>query len=200
MNHKFTSIAPLEISTCGRQASMAAIALILIILMSSCSGKSGGENPADSASAPETSFHADADIAMSVRSIVDAIKVGEKLDSADYDFEGILTDGQGRPIYTDLQGNPGIWTIDVLSSTNAALRNVKAGDLLPDDLEEYIVGNLGLSRADLVATSEYDDDDETTVQIYDFGSGQIRFETRLSQSPNGTDAIFMNIGIRAAGS
>ncbi len=59
-------------------------------------------------------FHADNDIAMTVRSLADAIKVGEPLDSTEYDFNGVLTDGQGAPLYTDVQGSPGTWIVDVL--------------------------------------------------------------------------------------
>lgn len=52
-------------------------------------------------------FHADNDIAMTVRSLVDAVRVGETLLPADYDFVGVLTDGQGTPLYTDVDGAPG---------------------------------------------------------------------------------------------
>ena len=141
----------------------------------------------------DRAFHADADIAMTVRSLADALKVGEPLDSTDYDYEGILTDGQGRPIYTDVQGNPGEWSVDVLTDSSAVIRNVHLGDLLPDDLEEYVVANLGLGKADIVESTEYDDDDETELDVYDFGGGLIRFEKRKAHAPNGTDAVFVSI-------
>lgn len=143
----------------------------------------------------QTYFHADADIAMTVRSLVDALEVGERLDSADYDFRGILTDGQGRPLYTDSQGNPGEWMVDVLNDSTAVLRNLATGDLLPEDLEEYVVSALGLGRADVVETTEYDDDCETDLSVYDFGRGLLRFETRIAPSPNGTDALFVTIAL-----
>lgn len=142
-------------------------------------------------------FHADADIAMTARSLVDAINVGERLDSTDYDFRGILTDGQGRPIYTDSRGNPGEWMVDVLNDSTAVIRNLATGDILPEDLEEYVVSSLGLGKADVVETTEYDDDSETDLSVYDFGGGTIRFEKRISPSPNGTDALFVTIALSA---
>ena len=168
------------------------------VIVAACSSGAGGKsNDSASVSQEPDEFHADADIAMTVRSIADAIKVGEKLDSADYDFKGTLTDGQGRPLYTDTHGAPGEWVVDILSEDNAVIRNINAGDLLPEDLREYVATNLGLSQSDIVETSEYDDDDETTVEVYDFGEGLLRFETRNSPAPGGTDAIFVTIALRA---
>lgn len=173
-------------------AALLAALIVFVVVVASCRRKdaireSGKER------ASEQAFHADADIAMTVRSLADALKVGEPLDSTDYDYEGILTDGQGRPIYTDVQGNPGEWSVDVLTDSSAVIRNVHLGDLLPDDLEEYVVANLGLGKADIVESTEYDDDDETELDVYDFGGGLIRFEKRKAHAPNGTDAVFVSI-------
>lgn len=173
---------------------LAASALLCVAVLAGCSktGKGGSESKAES-EREEQYFHADADIAMTVRSIADALRVGEQLDSADYDYRGILTDGRGRPIYTDLYGNPGEWVVDVLTPGSAVLRNLNPGDLLPDDLQEYLLGNLGVGAENEIVSEEYADDDQTDVAVYDFGGGEIRFETRTSPSPNGTDATFMSI-------
>ena len=170
----------------------AALLAALIVFVASC-GRKDAIRESGKERASEQAFHADADIAMTVRSLADALKVGEPLDSTDYDYEGILTDGQGRPIYTDVQGNPGEWSVDVLTDSSAVIRNVHLGDLLPDDLEEYVVANLGLGKADIVESTEYDDDDETELDVYDFGGGLIRFEKRKAHAPNGTDAVFVSI-------
>lgn len=173
-------------------AALISALIVFVVVVASCGRKDSGGGKALDAQ-PEQAFHADADIAMTVRSLADALKVGEPLDSADYDYEGILTDGQGRPIYTDIQGNPGEWTVDVLSDSSVVIRNVHLGDLLPEDLQEYVVSNLGLGKADIVESTEYDDDDETELDIYDFGGGLLRFEKRKAHAPNGTDAVFVSI-------
>lgn len=174
--------------------------LALCLSAASCGGSKGADSDTSSvAAAQETAFHADADIAMTVRSIADAIRVGEKLDSTDYDFRGILTDGQGRPLYTDTHGAPGEWVVDVLPDGGVVIRNINAGDLLPEDLREYLASNLGLTTSDIVETSEYDDDEDTSVEVYDFGKGLMRFETRNAPGPNGTDAVFVSIVLKAHG-
>ena len=88
--------------------------ICFIFMLNSCgqSSKSDVSNTEDSEATEY--FHADNDIAMTVRSLADAIKVGEPLDSTEYDFNGVLTDGQGAPLYTDVQGSPGTWIVDVL--------------------------------------------------------------------------------------
>lgn len=180
----------------GRGA-MRVLVLTAVMAVTSLAGcrpdGTGSDNAGRVQGDDETQFHADADIAMTVRSIADALRVGEQLDSADYDYRGILTDGMGRPIYTDLYGNPGEWVVDVLTPGSAVLRNLNPGDLLPDDLQEYLLGNLGVGAENEIVSEEYADDDQTDVAVYDFGGGEIRFETRTSPSPNGTDATFMSI-------
>lgn len=190
-------------STLSKQTPSAArnvlIATIfsLVIVISGCtdgtSRKSGAEKPAQ----PELAWHADNDIAMTVRSLTDALIVDGRIDSTDYDFEGILTDGRGRPLYTDISGAPGEWIVDVIDPKRVDIRNVKLGDLLPDDLQEYVLAALNIGETSRVETEEYDDDDDTDVDVYDFGKGIIRFERRQAQTQGGLDATFMNIVITA---
>ena len=178
-----------------KKRRLTAIVMLLLIIATGCGG-----NKADSSSdsiAPEEKtdyiYHADNDIAMTVRSLVDAIKVDEPLDTIDYNFEGILTDGQGHPLYTDLQGAPGEWEVDVLSPTSAVIRNLNLGDLLPDYLRAYLVQSLELSEENMVETSEFDDDDQTSVDVFDFQGGFLRFETRSAVAPNGLEGAYMSI-------
>lgn len=140
-------------------------------------------------------FHADNDIAMTVRSLADALKVGEPLDSAEYDFEGVLTDGQGAPLYTDVQGAPGQWVVDVLDPGNVMIRNLYLGDLLPDDLETYLLSTLSLgdsARMDLTP-HEAVDDDETDIEVYDLNGAYLRFEVRSGMAQNGIEGPLLSI-------
>ncbi len=173
------------------------IALFVLLLLSSCGSKSTPKD-ADSVvfySPVAHHYHADNDIAMTVRSIVDALKVGEPLNSTEYDFNGVLTDGQGSPIYTDVQGAPGLWVVDIIDKTNATIKNVYLGDLLPDDLQSYLLQSLRLDDKQPVDFSfpESEDDDETDIEIYDFGGGYLRFETRSGIAPNGLEGPLLTI-------
>ena len=173
------------------------IAILFIFAISAsiagCGG-SGSRHDAspDSAQIPP-SYHADNDIAMTVRSITDALRVGEPLDTLDYNFEGILTDGEGHPLYTDIQGTPGSWDVDVISPTTAVIRNVYLGDLLPDDLESYLASSLNLSPENIIETEEFDDDEETQLVVYDIDGVYLRIETRAAVAPNGLEGPLMSI-------
>ncbi|MDE6296126.1 MAG: hypothetical protein K2M03_08700 [Muribaculaceae bacterium] len=163
------------------------------MILTGCSGRSHSDTNSDTL--PEEDFHADNDIVMTVRSIIDAVKVNEPLDSVYYDYEGVLTDGVGRPLYTDLQGTPGVWNVDVLSADEVVIRNVYLGDLFPDDLENYIIEQTDVRPTDQIASDEYEDDDEAELSVYDFGTGYLRFETRLGKTTNGLEGPLMSIRI-----
>lgn len=169
------------------------LAAVLFLSLASCAGNDRRETDSDSIVGEE--YHADNDIVMTVRSLIDAVNVGEMLDSADYDFEGILTDGAGRPLYTDLQGTPGIWEVQTTGPHSAFIRNMYLGDLLPDDLEQYIVAGIPLTDTDKIVSDEYDDDDEAELSVYDFGHGHLRFETRTGRTTNGLEGPLLTIRI-----
>lgn len=175
------------------------IAIIPLLLMSACGRKSA---PKDADTSPAYApvpdhYHADNDIAMTIRSITDAINVGEPLDSTEYDFCGVLTDGQGAPLYTDVQGAPGLWVVDILDNANATIKNIYLGDLLPADLQAYILQSLHLPENQNVtySTSESATDDETDINIYSFGGGYLRFEIRSGIAPNGLEGPLLTIAI-----
>lgn len=174
-----------------------AIAILAIFISAISCGKSSEKKDSDTTSSEDTSvdehYHADNDIAMTVRSIVDAVNVGEPLDSADYNFHGVLTDGSGRILYSDIQGSPGEWDVKVLSPSKAVIRNVYLGDLLPDDLEIYLTHSLGLTSDDIVEDVEYDEDDTSSLTVYDFGTGQLRFEVHGGVSQNGLEGPLLYI-------
>lgn len=184
-----------------------AIAAILTLLSVACKGKKSADdsdgNLSDSMSGAyrgvplheADDFHADNDIAMTIRSLADAIKVGEPLDSALYDFEGVLTDGQGSPLYTDIQGTPGTWEIDVLDKKNVMIRNVYLGDLLPTDLQVYLLQSLDIDEDQELEFNPHEavNDDETEIRIFDFGGGFLRFEVRAGIAPNGLEGPMLSI-------
>lgn len=176
---------------------MAIIALNAIMWFNFCgSNQQKGTDTTEAAQAiPEENFHADYDIAMAVRSLVDAIKVGEPLDSTDYDYTGVLTDGQGSPLYTDIQGSPGVWKIDVITPLSASIKNLYIGDLLADDLQIYILDSLEInqdSRKEL-EDDPGENDDETDIFLYDFEGGTIQFEIRAATAPNGLEGPLVTI-------
>lgn len=173
--------------------SEAAGIICLLLVFTGCSGSQKQTEIADTLPRIVDEYHADNDIAMTLRSITDAIRVGEPLDTLDYNFEGVLTDGEGRPLYTDIQGSPGEWIVDVISPTSAVLRNVYLGDLLPDYLETYIAGSLNLSDSNIVETTEFDDDDDTSLVVYDLDGGFLRIETRSAVAANGLEGPLMSI-------
>lgn len=130
---------------------------------------------------------------MIIRSIADTFAVGEPLDTAEYNFEGVLTDGEGHPLYTDIQGSPGVWDVDVISDNTAVIRNVYLGDLLPDYLESYITSSMNLGANNLVESSELEDDDEAQLIAYGLDGSYLRFETRAAVAPNGLEGTLMSI-------
>ena len=167
--------------------------ILLISFLSACRQEGSQKNPAQEETADD--YHADNDIAMIVRSLADAISVGEPLDSIDYDYEGVLTDGQGTPLYTDVQGAPGQWDVNVVSPEKAVIRNLYLGDLLPKDLEVYVTESLALSPRDIVESDEFDSDDESELTLYDIPGGELRFETRAGLAPNGLEGPLLSIVI-----
>lgn len=180
-----------------------ALSVFLFLFFSCCTmGSAVKEEVSEDSIAyvlPTEDYHADNDIAMTVRSIADALKVGEPLDSTEYDFEGVLTDGQGSPLYTDVQGGPGVWVVDVLDQKNVTIRNLYLGDLLPGDLETYLLQSLGLAGENpiLVSLHEAVDDEETDIKIYDLAGGYMRFEIRSGIAPNGLEGPLLTIFMSA---
>lgn len=178
-----------------KAASVMIVTAVAIFLPQGCRKQ---ERPVATVSVPREDvydFHADNDIAMTVRSLADAIKVGEPLDSTEYDFEGVLTDGQGAPLYTDVQGSPGLWKVDVLDRRSVTIYNIYLGDLLPLDLQSYILQSLRIdegSRIDFTA-HEAVSDEETEISVYDCGGVYLRFEVRAGIAPNGIEGPLLNI-------
>lgn len=157
------------------------------------SGTSDSMIPSDSPAGVSESYHADHDIAMTVRSIVDAIQVGENLLSDDYDYKGVLTDGIGAPLYTDIAGQPGIWIIAVNSPGSVNMRNLNPGDLLAGDLRDYIASNLSLDDSRIVEL--LDDEEDNEIVTYDFGAGYLRFITHDTITPGGYESTMLNIQV-----
>lgn len=181
------------------EARVITVSALLIILFASCRKQLASEETRYVPQHDTEDFHADNDIAMTIRSLADAIKVGEPLDSTLYDFEGVLTDGQGSPLYTDVQGAPGVWQINVLDNKNVVIRNLYLGDLLPGDLQSYLIQSLRLSDIHPVSYTGMDpvNDEETQIQVYNFGGGYLCFEVRIGIAPNGLEGPLLSIRMTA---
>lgn len=175
--------------------------LFLIIALTtaftSCVGT--GSRSSDSTDADTSSVYSgqqDYDIAMTVRSIMDALTVSQPLDSTEYSYRGILTDGSGRPLYTDIQGAPGVWRVQILSPTSALIKNEYLGDLLPEDLISYLVANIGLSSSQYVTSGQAATDPDAHILVYDTADNEILFETLEGITPSGDTGPMINILIR----
>lgn len=172
-------------------AALTAAFLLAASITSACGREKKDTAGEDTAAHME--FHADNDIAMTLRSITDAIRLCEPLDSTAYGFHGVLTDGTGRPLYTALSGMPGKWDITVLSDTCVYISNTEIGDLLPADLESYIAGALGIVPGNVIDTLDYHGSDGSKSSVYDFGGGYMRLEVRNDTAPNGISGSLMRI-------
>ncbi len=143
--------------------------------------------PADSPTVPEP-YQADYDIAMTVRSMAKAINEKEPLDSTDYNFSGVLTDGEGAPLFTDFNGFPGQWEVDVISPSQVSIRNVSPGDLFPGALMEYLSQMFNESapgeKQELQMVDAYDRGDER-VECYQYGHTSMNVVTRPQTTPTG---------------
>jgi hypothetical protein len=164
---------------------------ILLLMAVSCNNSKGG----DTAATDEDTYVPN-DIAMTIRSLADAINIGEPLDSASYDFEGVMTDGRGAPLYTNMRGAPGEWSVIVTDEKSAVVRNLDLGDLLPDDLREYVTDTMGLGEENVVEAGTLESDEETEVVTYDIGEGLMRFETRPEVASNGLEGVWLSIVIK----
>lgn len=140
--------------------------------------------PAESAYAEEqpVAFHANDDIAMVLSSLVDALRVDEPFDSTAYNFRGVLTDGTGRPLYTERAGRPGEWDVKILDERSAEIRNLAEGDLLPSDLIDYLVGCLRLSPEQRSVTKRTR---KSETIVYTLEDGTITFVAPGKEGLNG---------------
>ncbi|MDE7348021.1 MAG: hypothetical protein K2N48_14920 [Muribaculaceae bacterium] len=178
---------------CGEKTWLLMVSVMLIVLVS-CGNRTAAVGY-EMAGPEESQFHADNDIAMTVCSLVDAVRVGERLDSSDYGFKGILTDGQGTPLYTDIGGNPGEWSVKVISGDEARISNLHLGDLMTSDLRNYIVSALNLNSADLVTAYVNPADEQEFIWLYDIGDVQVAFSETQVKTPSDLEGIMMSISV-----
>ena len=170
--------------------------IFIVLMLDSCNPAKNDNNKLMENAVEE--FHADNDIAMTIRSLADALRVGEPLDSLDYDFTGILTDGEGAPLYTDIQGSPGQWVVDVIDTRNVSIKNLSLGDLLPDYLRSYILECLMIDENNRLSSfvntvSDSNSDSEADISVYNLEGGVLRFEIRPGEAPNGLEGAFLTI-------
>ncbi len=179
-------------------------ALVFAVLLCACANNASKESDSAetdsliSTDAPIDNY----DIAMAVSSITDAIELGEPLDSAEYNFEGILTDGQGTPLYTDVQGSPGKWQINVVDERSVKIRNLYLGDLVPDSLTHYIIGSLKQAGSQpVLCKNDNEEDDSGCIMseyptvIYKLGKSTILFQTKSVYTSSGDEGPLFCITI-----
>lgn len=181
-------------NSCGALIKMACFPIVLTVVIS-C-GNNTTKVEENTESQEDISYHADNDIAMTVRSLVDAVRVGEVLDTAVYNFSGILTDGQGTPLYTDVEGSPGSWSVKVIGDQEAVIRNLYVGDLMAEDLRNYVIDSLNLNSADLVTAYENPEHEGEIIYLYDTGDVNISFSITPAQSKSGLEGWLMAVTVR----
>lgn len=179
----------------GRKHYCAVIALAII---ASCGNNSKNDNRCKEAGLDQTyNDVAPADIAMLISSMTDAINLHENVEEEVYQFKGVLTDGRGTPLYTDMHGRPGNWEVVVLSSSHVLIRNIELGDILPTDLRLYIASSLMLSDSDIVAYGNDGVDDATEIISYNVGEALLKFETRYEAASNGREGAWLSISVES---
>lgn len=142
-------------------------------------------------------FVAGNDIGMAVRSVADAINVGERLDSTEYQFSGVLTDGSGMPLFTDFSGLPGQWQIEVVAPDMVKIRNTNPGDLLPEELVAYLAESLSVADRTDVKLVEEKEEGDSSISVFSFGKGNLRVTTRPFQLKTGEIGPLMEITLQA---
>ena len=147
---------------------------LLPTFLASC-GHTGQNSATDTQTAQTETFHADTDVAMVIRSVADAIRVGENLYADNYNYTGVLTDGTGRPLYSDLNGLPGIWRVEVADSTHVTVSNTSVGDLAASDLATYVSDALGSGTN---PPERRLDVSGHTVDLYHYDWGDMAYEVR----------------------
>lgn len=143
----------------------------------------------------QSAEHADRDIAMTIRSVMDAVSVGEIPAADTYGFRGVLTDGTGRPLYTDIEGAPGEWTVSVHPGGDVEITNDYLGDLASEDLKQYVLLATGLPESALVEDDSTDDG--ASWSIYDFGQGELTFLSLPAKTKSGQEGKMLKISIIA---
>lgn len=174
-----------------------AMAAGVLLLASGCDNSQSGKKvvvvptvkPASGNIAPLPSV----DIAMMSRSLVDALRMGEKLDSSSYNFLGILTDGQGKPLYTGPDGKPGHWKVTVESPSSVVIQNLEAGNLPAEDLRVYIAQSIGLTDADVADAGIAAGTDSVQAVIYKAGELRMELTLRPVTDASGTEHAMVSI-------
>lgn len=145
----------------------------------------------------EEQYKADYDIGMTISSVADAINVGEPLDSVEYNFDGVLTDAMGAPLFTDFSGFPGQWEVTVVNSRELRIRNKGTGDLSPEMLVDYLKTSLAeRNEGEIEKVDEYDEGD-ARISEYTYGRTALRIETRPELLPTGEVGPRLEITLRS---
>lgn len=132
------------------------------------------------------------DVAMTSRSLVEALRMGEKLDST-YNFHGIFTDGQKNALYHTADGKPGVWDLIVEGPDRVVMRNLEAGALEAEDLRVYIAQAVGLTDSDIIEAGVASEN--TDVQAVVYKQGKLRMEITLLPSTGADGSELANMSV-----
>ena len=137
---------------------------------------------------------------MRLRSVAAALNEGEAIDSVDYNFSGVLTDGMGAPVFTDFAGLPGQWEVDVINPKEVIIRNIGIGDLMPESLMDYVTSSINAAAMqdetpELRMIGQYENGD-TTIERYTYGHTTVQVETRPELLPTGEVGPKLEITLR----
>ena len=118
------------------------IIAVLFVLLPICSGckNKWGEKP------PRAISKADNDIGVIVNNLSEALAKGEVLDTADYNFTGVLANSEGEALYVTPEGLPGKWQVEIIDSAAINIRNIDNGNLNIDSLRGGLVKALNLKE------------------------------------------------------
>lgn len=145
----------------------------------------------------EEEFVVNNDIGMAVRSMANTINIGAPLDSTDYNFAGVFTDGVGMPLFTDITGMPGKWEVEVIDSLQVKIRNLDPGNLQPFQLVEYLTENLKDDSLPIILQEETDRGESHIIQ-YSYGRTRMSVEMRPERiAATGEVAPLMEITLKA---
>lgn len=176
-------------------AGLMALSVTGLILVAACGRKEKPKVVEVKTVAPEQAPEEvldSVDVAMLCRSLVDALNMGEKLDST-YNFHGIFTDGAGKALYSLADGRPGAWDVQVDGPGRVFMRNTTAGLIEAEDLRVYIAQAIGLSDNDIMDAGVVEGNDKATGVIYT--RGNLRMEVTLlpEKGADGTELYRMSV-------
>ena len=83
----------------------------------------------------------------------------------------------------------------VINDDEARISNLHLGDLMTEDLRNYIISSLNLNNADLVTAYVNPADDQEFIWLYDIGDVNVSFSETLIKTPSNLEGIIISIAV-----